>query len=99
MTAAAAVRFLQSLEIPEGPKAGQRVKLAPFQRQFVKGALARDVNTAVLSIGRGNAKTALSSGLALAALVGQPFDRSVQGCDPNLRRQRIARFQTQPVTQ
>lgn len=69
-TASEAIRFMQSLRIPEGKRAGDPVKLAPFQRQFVKGALARDVNTAVLSIGRGNAKTALSAGLALAALVG-----------------------------
>lgn len=32
-----AIRFLESLSIPEGPKAGQKVKLAPFQKQFVKG--------------------------------------------------------------
>lgn len=71
--ATAAIRFLESLEIPEGPKAGQRMKLAPFQRQFVKGALAKDVSVAALSIGRGNAKTALSAGLALGALLGK-FD-------------------------
>jgi phage terminase large subunit-like protein len=68
--ATAATRFLQSLRIPEGPKAGQALKLAPFQRQFVKGALSEGVNTALLSIGRGNAKTALSAGIALGALVG-----------------------------
>ena len=66
----AAIRFLQTLHIPEGPKSGQTLKLAPFQRAFVKGALAADVTTAILSIGRGNAKTALSSGIALGALVG-----------------------------
>jgi phage terminase large subunit-like protein len=69
--ASKALQFLQSLRIPEGPSAGQPLKLAPFQRQFVKGALADDVNIAVLSIGRGNAKTALSAGIALAALVGE----------------------------
>ena len=71
MTAAKATRFLQGLKVPEGPAAGKPVKLAPFQRQFVEGALAKDTNTAVLSIGRGNAKTALSSGLALGALLGE----------------------------
>lgn len=68
--ATACTRFLTSLKIPEGPAAGKPVKLAPFQRQFVKGALDPAVNTAVLSIGRGNAKTALSSGIALGALLG-----------------------------
>ncbi len=65
-----AIRFLQSLHIPQGPSAGQPLKLAPFQRQFVKGSLADGINVAALSIGRGNAKTALSSGIALGALVG-----------------------------
>lgn len=69
-----AIRFLESLSIPEGPKAGQKVKLAPFQKQFVKGALADGVNVAVLSIGRGNAKTALSAGIALGAVMGE-WDR------------------------
>lgn len=35
-----AIRFLESLSIPEGPKAGDKEELAPFQKQFVKGALA-----------------------------------------------------------
>lgn len=66
-----AIRFLQSLDVPEGPKAGQRLRLADFQRRFVIGALAPAIDVAVLSIGRGNAKTALSSGLALGALTGE----------------------------
>ena len=65
-----AIRFLESLSIPEGPKAGEAVKLAPFQKQFVKGALADGINVAVLSIGRGNAKTALSAGIALGSCMG-----------------------------
>ena len=65
-----AIRFLETLKIPEGPKAGQLIKLAPFQKKFVKGALADGVNVAVLSIGRGNAKTALAAGIALGATIG-----------------------------
>ena len=70
-----AIRFLESLSIPEGPKAGQAVKLAPFQKQFVKGALADGINVACLSIGRGNAKTALSAGIALGAVMGEWDDQ------------------------
>lgn len=70
MTAAKALRFLGGLHIPEGPRAGKRLRLAPFQRDFVRGALARDTSVAVLSIGRGNAKSALSAGIALGALLG-----------------------------
>lgn len=69
-----AVRFLQSLRIPEGPRAGEPLKLAPFQRDFVRGALAPETSVAVLSIGRGNAKSALSAGIALGSLLGE-WDR------------------------
>ena len=72
--AMAAIRFLETLTIPEGPKAGQPVKLAPFQKQFVRGSLAAGINVAVLSIGRGNGKTALSAGIALGAVLGE-WDR------------------------
>lgn len=65
-----AMQFLSELRVPEGKKAGKPLKLADFQRRFVKGALARDVMVGVLSIGRGNGKTGLAAGLALAELVG-----------------------------
>jgi phage terminase large subunit-like protein len=72
-----AIRFLERLAIPEGPLSGRPVKLAPFQRQFVRGALDAATSVAALSIGRGNAKTALSSGLALGALLGE-WDRQAR---------------------
>jgi phage terminase large subunit-like protein len=75
MNAAAAIAFLERLRVPEGPLAGQKLRLAPFQREFVTGALADDVSVAALSIGRGNAKTALSAGVALGALLGKLGDR------------------------
>lgn len=65
-----AVQFLTLLRIPEGKKAGKPLKLAKFQKTFVKGTFRPDVMVGVLSIGRGNAKTALAAGLALADLVG-----------------------------
>lgn len=65
-----AIQFLGLLRIAEGKKAGKPLKLASFQRKFVRGSLAKGVMVGVLSIGRGNAKTALSAGLALADLVG-----------------------------
>lgn len=68
--ASKAIRFLQSLAVPEGPRVGDRLKLAPFQKAFVEGALAEENSVGVLSIGRGNGKSALSAGLALGALIG-----------------------------
>ena len=65
-----AMRFLHGLRIPEGPRAGEALSLAPFQRAFVEGALAPETSTAILSIGRGGGKSALSAGIALGALLG-----------------------------
>jgi phage terminase large subunit-like protein len=66
-----AIRFLETLKIPEGPHAGKPLRLAGFQKAFVRGALDPAVTVACLSIGRGNAKTALSAGLALASVMGE----------------------------
>jgi phage terminase large subunit-like protein len=68
-----AIKFLESLEVPEGPRAGERLKLAGFQKKFVRGALKKSTAVGVLSVGRGNAKSALSAGLALGAWLGE-FD-------------------------
>lgn len=56
--------------MPEGKQAGKPLKLASFQKQFVRGSFAKGVMIGVLSIGRGNSKTATSAALALAELVG-----------------------------
>lgn len=71
MTAATAIKFLETLKIPEGQSAGKPLRLAEFQKKFVRGALDPANMVACLSIGRGNAKTALSAGLSLAALMGK----------------------------
>ncbi|WP_417587400.1 terminase large subunit domain-containing protein [Pararhodobacter oceanensis] len=69
--ASAALRFLPKLVIPEGRLAGRRLRLAKYQKQFIRGAFAKGVNVACLSIGRGNAKTAISAGIALGHLMGE----------------------------
>lgn len=66
-----AIRFLESLKIPEGPLSGQKIKLGGFQKKFIKGALADGISIAALSVGRGAGKTMLGAGLALAALLGK----------------------------
>ncbi len=67
--AAAAIRFIESLKVSHGRKAGSRLKLLQFQREFVKNALRRDVLYAILSIARGNGKTPLCSAIALFELI------------------------------
>lgn len=70
MTAETVIQFLETLKIPEGPKAGEPLRLAEYQKEFVRGAMAEGVMVGCLSIGRGNAKTALSAGIGLGSLMG-----------------------------
>lgn len=70
MTAEIAIQFLETLKVPEGRLAGQPLKLAEFQKQFVRGSMAEGIMVGVLSIGRGNSKTATAAGIALGSLMG-----------------------------
>lgn len=65
-----AVAFMETLKVPEGASAGSPVRVVPFQRSFIEGALAPETTVAVLSIARGNAKTATAAALALGGLMG-----------------------------
>ena len=56
--------------VSQGPLAGQHVKLLPWERKFIQGAFGDGTTTAALSIGRGNGKTSLISGIAAASLDG-----------------------------
>lgn len=70
IAASAVIQFLETLKIPEGKQAGKPLRLAKFQKDFVRGALDPANMVACLSIGRGSAKTATSAGMALACLMG-----------------------------
>lgn len=63
--ASAALHFLSRLTVPEGRTFGKRLKLARYQKDFVRGAFAKGTAVGLLSIGRGNAETALSAGIVL----------------------------------
>jgi phage terminase large subunit-like protein len=69
--------FMEALPIVSGLRAGERLELLDFQRQFVRGVYEprddagdRLVRLAALSVARGNGKSALLSGLSLAHLLG-----------------------------
>ena len=62
--------YLKGLKITQGRLSGQAFKVLPWQRDFVRGAFAPGVQTAALSVARGNGKTALLSGIAAATLDG-----------------------------
>lgn len=75
IAAEAAIRFIETLKLPEGPHAGERIKLAGFQKRFLRGALADGVTIGALSVGRGSGKTMLGAALCLGALLGKLGDR------------------------
>lgn len=70
------VAFMESLPVTKGFGVGRTVVLEPFQRDWIMSIYhdgtdgLREVRTGLLSVARGNGKTVLCAGLALAHLVG-----------------------------
>ena len=64
------VPFLESLTVSQGRLAGQRFTALPWQVRFVRGAFHEGVQSAALSVARGNGKTSLLSAIACAYLDG-----------------------------
>jgi hypothetical protein len=56
------------------------IKLAPYQRQFLKGSLARGTSFAALSLARGGGKSALTGGIALGHLLGEIDPQPAREC-------------------
>ena len=68
--AAKTIRYLGNLTVTQGRRAGDPLTVLPWQRRFIAGAFAEGVQSAALSVARGNGKTALLSGIAAATLDG-----------------------------
>lgn len=68
--AGSAIDAIHKLHVPQGPLAGEPVRLASFQRQFLESTLAGGIDVGCLSVGRGNAKTALAAAVAVTHLIG-----------------------------
>lgn len=66
----AAIKFIEELKIPTGRKAGKPMKLALYQKRFIRGAFAPDIRVGVLSVARGNAKSSTVGAIAVAELFG-----------------------------
>ena len=62
--------YLSGLTVTQGRLAGQPFEVLPWQQRFIRSAFAPGVQSAALSVGRGNGKTALLSGIAAATLDG-----------------------------
>ena len=66
----AVLHVLEALRISQGRLSGERFHVLPWQRKFIRGAFRDGVQSAALSIARGNGKTTLAAGLAIGALLG-----------------------------
>ena len=64
------IAYLQGLRVTQGPLAGQGLTVFPWQAEFIRGAFAPDVTDAGLSVARGNGKTSILAGIALATVEG-----------------------------
>ena len=60
---AALLTYLSGLTVTQGRLAGQPFAVLPWQRKFLSKAFAPETQSAALSVGRGNGKTALLSGV------------------------------------
>ena len=64
------VRYLERLRITQGARAGERFAVLPWQRRFLRGALADGVYESALTMARGGGKTTFIAGLGCAAVDG-----------------------------
>lgn len=71
-------RFIaEYLVTPKGVGAGEPFRLRPWQLEIVRGAFAGGVRTALVSLPRGNGKSALAAALAVAELFVGPASAEV----------------------
>ena len=62
--------YIEGLTISQGMHIGERFRLLPWQKRFLRGAFAPDTHTAALSVARGNGKTALCAAIGAASVNG-----------------------------
>ena len=67
-TASALSKYIQTLTIGQGRHAGAPFKLLNWQRRFIRGAFAPDVQDAALSLARGNGKSVLVAAIGSASV-------------------------------
>ena len=64
------IHYLGSLQVTQGRLAGGPFQVLHWEKQFCRGAFKPGVQTAALSVARGNGKSTLVAGIACAALNG-----------------------------
>ena len=68
--------FCQKLKITSGEHLDEPVTVLPWQERFIRGSFRPGIETAALSIARGNGKTTVVSWLAAAVLSGPLMHRN-----------------------
>lgn len=87
------IRFIEKFCVtPEGADVGKPLKLADFQKQFIRDVYSNPAGTrrAYLSIARKNGKSGLIAGLLLAHLVGPEAKQNAQIASGALSRDQAA---------
>lgn len=75
------IRFVETYcRVPEGAKVGEPIKLADFQKKFIRAVYSNPAGTrrAYLAIARKNGKSALIAAILLAHLVGPEAKQNAQ---------------------
>ena len=62
--------WIEGLTLTTGGRVGEPFKLFPWERDFVRGALAPGISIAALSVGRSAGKSTLCAAIAAAAIAG-----------------------------
>ena len=71
-------RWISGLEVTQGAGLGCRFGLLPWERRFLRRAFRPGVQTAALTVGRGNGKSTLSAAVAAAAIDGPLVQRRAE---------------------
>ena len=63
-------RYIERLTISQGAGLAEPFALLPWEGRFVRGAFRRGIQTAALTVARGNGKSTLASAIAAASVDG-----------------------------
>ena len=62
------IQLLAQLRVSQGARTGEFLKILPWQKKLIRGIVGS--RTSAISVARGNGKTSVCAGLAIAALIG-----------------------------
>ena len=63
------IEYISKLKVTEGPLTGKPLTVLPWQKDWIRGSFAPEIETSYLSVGRGNGKTCIASALVVCTLM------------------------------